>query len=118
MSEIISLKKKAYNTALRASHSPSSLTIRLGFFRLAIRTSALGRSEPHARYIPGQDQSCWNHIPSSDSLKRKNFSPADPDSHVSKRPACHLMNDKQQRESRNTTRHRIQSITIERTEWI
>ncbi|KAH9451216.1 hypothetical protein Pst134EA_017821 [Puccinia striiformis f. sp. tritici] len=29
----------------------------------------------------------------SDSLKRKNFSPTDPDSHFSKRPACHLMND-------------------------
>ncbi|KAI9619124.1 hypothetical protein H4Q26_011804 [Puccinia striiformis f. sp. tritici PST-130] len=29
----------------------------------------------------------------SDSLKRKNFSPTNPDSHVSKRPACHLIND-------------------------
>ncbi|KAI9611868.1 hypothetical protein H4Q26_007953 [Puccinia striiformis f. sp. tritici PST-130] len=36
---------------------------------------------------------CWNRIPSSDSLKRKNPSLTDHDSHISKRPACHLMND-------------------------
>ncbi|KNE96128.1 hypothetical protein PSTG_10549 [Puccinia striiformis f. sp. tritici PST-78] len=27
------------------------------------------------------------------TAKRKNFSPTNPDSHISKRPACHLIND-------------------------
>ncbi|KAI9600286.1 hypothetical protein KEM48_001422 [Puccinia striiformis f. sp. tritici PST-130] len=36
---------------------------------------------------------CWNLIPSSNSLKRKNPSHTDLDSHTSKRSACHLMND-------------------------
>ncbi|KAH9452870.1 hypothetical protein Pst134EB_016821 [Puccinia striiformis f. sp. tritici] len=36
---------------------------------------------------------CWNLIPSSNSLKRKNPSHTDLNSHTSKRSACHLMND-------------------------
>ncbi|KAH9447484.1 hypothetical protein Pst134EB_021501 [Puccinia striiformis f. sp. tritici] len=44
-------------------------------------------------FLNPRPDECWNLIPSSNSLKRKNPSHTDLDSHTSKRSACHLMND-------------------------
>ncbi|KNE98025.1 hypothetical protein PSTG_08701 [Puccinia striiformis f. sp. tritici PST-78] len=60
----------------------------------SLRALGISQASKSALSISTQSTAdCWNRIPSLDSLKRKNSSLTDPDSHNSKRAACHLMND-------------------------
>ncbi|KAI9610924.1 hypothetical protein H4Q26_008770 [Puccinia striiformis f. sp. tritici PST-130] len=99
----IALTKKRIHFVTQKVHSEHSPTVSLSTIailkqhRLPLDIEGVGSIRSIFRLKPfnlwGGGVLCWNLIPSSNSLKRKNPSHTDLNSHTSKRSACHLMND-------------------------